>query len=86
MDTAQIDQINSIRKSRGRERDKLDKILLTLTVGALSLSATFVGQFSNNFIEKKYLFLSWVFLILGLLSILFGYFLQNFILNDLKTV
>src|SRR3989338_1395197 len=73
MDKAILKQINQIRKSRSRERDKLDKILLSIAAGTLSLSATFIGQSERLFMGKEYLFASWVFLIGGLFSILFGY-------------
>lgn len=73
IDEARLDQINRIRESRSRERNKLDNILLIIAAGTLSLSATFVSQSARIFVEKQYLFASWVFLIIGLLSILFGY-------------
>jgi len=68
-----LDQINQIKKSRSRERNKLDNILLTLSAGTLSLSATFVGKFARNLIDKEFLFASWSFLILGLFGILLAY-------------
>ena len=68
-----LDQINKIKSSRSRERDKLDNILLTIAAGTLSLSVTFLNQSPHTFIETKILFASWIFLIIGLASILFGY-------------
>ena len=68
-----LDQINEIRKSHSRERDKFDKVLLTLSAGTLSLSATFIGQFAYKLISKEYLFIAWTFLIVGLFSILLAY-------------
>lgn len=73
MDKIKIDQVNRIRESRSRERDKLDNILLTITAGTLSLSATFVSESTHILIEKDYLFVSWTFLIIGLFSILLAY-------------
>lgn len=70
---AKLDQVNRIRESRSRERDKLDNILLTITAGTLSLSATFVSQTTRVIVGKEYLFISWAFLTTGLISILFGY-------------
>lgn len=67
------DQINQIRKSQSRERDKFDKILLTMSAGTLSLSATFISQSSAAFFGENYLFVSWILLLVGLFSILFAY-------------
>ena len=70
---AELNQINQIKSSRSRERDKLDNILLTIAAGSLSVSVTFLNNSTRTFIGTKILFASWIFLIIGLVSILFGY-------------
>ena len=67
-------EINSLRKAHSRERDKFDNVLFLIAAGALSLSATFITQKSVEFIKFGWLLLSWVSLVLGLLSLLSAYF------------
>lgn len=70
---AQIKQLNEVRKARSRERDKLDRIVLTLTSGALALSVTLVNQSYLVFGNLDWLFASWLVLIIGLITNLLGY-------------
>lgn len=88
MDKIKLNQINQIKSSWGRERDKLDNILLVLAAGTLSLSATFITQSPRVFVGKKFLFTSWASLIVGLFSILFGYTLAilhfKYFINGIK--
>jgi hypothetical protein len=81
---AKMKYLNSINSSRSRERDKLDKILLILSAGTLSLSATFINQSSHIFIKKEYLFISWFFLIIGLTSHLFSYIFADIYFKKLE--
>ena len=66
-------QINDLRTSAGRERDKLDKIIFAVTAGTLSLSITFIASSSHVFAGLYLLFASWIVLVLGLVAILLAY-------------
>lgn len=66
-------EINSLRRAHSRERDKLDNVLFLIAAGTLSLSATFITQESVKFIKLGWLLLSWILLVLSLLSLLIAY-------------
>ena len=65
--------IKSIREAYSRERDKLDNVLLILSGGTLSVSATFLSDSNRIFTGKGFLVASWVLLLIGLSSLLLAY-------------
>ncbi len=80
------DVIEDIRKSRIRERDKLDKTLLTISAGTIVFSATFVADLikSQVLIYLNLLFLSWLSLAVALICILLGYITVDWHFENLE--
>jgi hypothetical protein len=68
-----LQQINIVRQARGREQEKLDKLIFAITAGTLSLSISFVVGSGRTFVALAYLHASWLALIFALLFVLFGY-------------
>lgn len=80
---------NAIINASAREQKKLDNALLTITVGTLVISVTFITNIRGvaESTALPILFLAWIILIISLVSILLSYvFVQQFFKDILKEV
>src|SRR5262245_21365085 len=64
-----------LRSSRIREREKFDKLIITLITGALILSVSFVTSLVDKIklVYLQLLFLAWLYLVISVFFILFSY-------------